>query len=202
MKLIVVVVCAALLGALIATFVFPGRAAMISLAPPADTETPRAPDPARLEASEPNANERIVAAEPVPNTEAKPQVVAAEDAEARGWRQKYGKLAHNLLEREQRELNDRLTELSKPAFDECVRNGEYEVVGSEGVYTALSWQRSPVTQIRMPSAQSEDSRVLRITLDERRHPDLYALWRESLWMGKRMNELLELTPSSELPPPK
>jgi len=116
-----------------------------------------------------------------------------ENDEQRGFRRKYAGLGITALESEQRGLNVQLAQFAAPEYDACLRRGEYEVVGKGTSYKAENWDNERLTSIRMEGG--EEGRVLKVTLDERSHPDLYAKWREILWMNVRLKELAELPPS-------
>jgi len=199
-KLALAIVVAALVGSLITATVLLGRGeGTHSPVQPASAESPAAPAPARLETAESKSGERIASVEPARRVESAPEAVPGETAEEGGWRRKYGLLSDNQLRHAERDLEAQLLDQSKGRFDEADRHGEYAVVGTGNVYTADSWDNTRVARLRVRAAGSEDPRTLLTTLDEGTNSDLYALRRESLWIKKRRNELLDIPPTSILP---
>jgi len=137
----------------------------------------------------------VKAAEPPPATV--PDSHPEENDEQRGFRRKYAGLGIYALEREQRERSEQLAQFAAPEYDACLQRGEYEVVGKGTSYRAENWDNERMTAVRMEGG--EEGRVLKIALDERSHPDLYAKWHEVLWMKARLKELAELPPSDASP---
>jgi hypothetical protein len=206
MKLPRLVAIAAVLSLMAASFLFGRMSAEderaadgFAVAAEIRHAAPVSPDASRgarveLVSSEPErlATESVVAA-PEPAPAPVPDAHPEENDEQRGFRLRYAGLGVHALEREQRGLHAQLAELATPEYDACLRRGEYEVVGKGTSYRAENWDNERMAAIRMEGG--DEARILKITLDERSHPDLYAKWREILWMNVRLKELAELSPS-------
>jgi hypothetical protein len=145
--------------------------------------------PARLEAPEDPARESpATPAPPRPRPTCKP----ATPSEQAAWAEKYAGLSLGEFTRQHGEFTMHLVELANPCYEEAFRRGDFDVVGDQdaGPYRLpKDFDQDLLTQIRMPSRDSGDRRVLQITLREEEHPELYVLQREELWLRQREHEL-------------
>src|SRR5689334_8286487 len=71
-----------------------------------------------------------------------------ENDQQRGFRREHESLSINALERKKRERTAQLDQLAGPEYAECLRRGEYEVVGKGASYTPENWDNERMTQIR------------------------------------------------------
>jgi hypothetical protein len=163
-------------------------------AAPGSKESPHV----QLEALEVPARETAAVPEP---PRARAACRPATPGEQAAWTEKYTGLSLDEFTRRHGEFALHLTELANPAYDEAFRRGDFEVVGYQGAgpfKLPKDFNQDLLTQIRGPSRDSGDTRIVQITLREEEHPDLYALQRENLWLRQREQELEKIARSTPI----
>jgi hypothetical protein len=118
----------------------------------------------------------------------------------RQWLAKYGSLSAADLSARKAELGLYLTGLANPVYDEYYGKGEYDVVGVGNFKLGKkTWDERYMLQLRCPSKDAPDQRVLKVTIRESDYPELYALHREFSWLREREDRVSRL--ALQTPPP-